>query len=165
MNGWLDYLQVMAFDDVQKLQVNASQRYLNLTVWLTNSSDCKRLDAAAACSPAKTPSASAKANLNLSNLFKSRTGADKSRMEHVPARNAHVNEVAIGHVNILLADIAADCMLNTQGHHISTYQLHPADINATLGWVPFTSSSSSYFSTATFPPYNPNLTFKKYDFN
>ena len=44
-----------------------------------------------------------------------------------------LKEARIGYVNVSLAEIAADCHLNTQGHHISTYQMYPADPKASLG--------------------------------
>lgn len=40
----------------------------------------------------------------------------------------------IGHVNIPLTEIASDCMLNTQGHHISTYKVNPADPQSIFGY-------------------------------
>jgi len=44
-----------------------------------------------------------------------------------------LKEVRLGYINVSLAEIAADCHLNTQGHHVSTYQIYPADPKASIG--------------------------------
>ena len=117
--------QVVVFDEAQKLQVTAGHRYLNLTVWLSSSG---------AESKSVEPSPS-KPKTNLTSLFRSRTPEKKmgSSLHQVPAAQPESKDTAIGHVNIALSDLAADCMLNTQGHHISTYHLHPADMKCSLG--------------------------------
>lgn len=53
--------------------------------------------------------------------------------EESSASQDSLKEARIGYVNVSLAEIAADCHLTTQGHHISTYQLYPADTKASLG--------------------------------
>lgn len=69
---------------------------------------------------------------SLSRLFKMK--------EDIPPESASaqmedeaLKEGRIGYVNVSLSELAAACHLNTHGHHVSTYQLYPADAKASLG--------------------------------
>lgn len=133
----------MRFRDTLKFQVSPGQKYLNLSVWLTgvpvieeNKNNGKTLLHG-------SPSKAAAAKSNLSSLFKKHTPLRSDHHHHPEARDVkeakdtqcskEYKDVVVGHVNISLPEVAADCHLNTQGHHISTYQLFPADVKATLG--------------------------------
>lgn len=127
-----------------EFRVKPGQRFLNLSVWLagmrgddleSTSSSGPGPDAAvaAAPAPAKAP------KFSFSRLFRLvREYRDKEIAEELDKSEADENwmkESRIGYVNLSLADIVADCQLNTQGRHISTYQLYPADFAASLGYV------------------------------
>lgn len=136
----------MRFRDTLKFQVLPGQKFLNLSVWLTGVPVIEESKKGGKLHG--SPSKAAAAKSNLSNLFKKhsplRTVTDhlesKDVRETRDARDARdaqcvkeYKDVVVGHVNISLPEVVADCHLNTQGHHISTYQLYPADLKATLG--------------------------------
>lgn len=107
-------------------RVMPSQRFLNLTVWLTGvESDSLDL----------THNTAAGVNVELPKFSMSRLFRMKedSPEESTETSDESLKEGRIGYTNISLAEIAADCHLNTQGHHVSTYQLYPADAKASLG--------------------------------
>lgn len=126
--------------DTLKFQVAPGQRFLNMSVWLTgvisieeNASSGK--NSGGRSSSTSSPSKSAAAKSNLSNLFKKHSPLHQPDVfkDSKDYPKDQLKEVPIGHVNIYLPQVAADCHLNTQGHHISTYQLYPADAKMTLG--------------------------------
>jgi len=124
---------VVYFGDKVTFQVVPGQRFLNLTLLLTAvpSSDEIASSSSSKASSSTSPSKTLAAKSNLSNLFKKH-----SPLHHASDPNKEAKETAagqketrpIGHVNIFLPEIAADSQLNTQGHHINTYQLYPADL-------------------------------------
>ena len=126
--------------DTLKFHVAAGQRFLNLSVWLTGVSGGEEISSAgkslsgrssSTSSPSKSVAATTGGKSNLSNLFKKHSPVHQPDVaNHFKEAN---KEVAIGHVNIHLPEVANDCHLNTQGHHISTYQLYPADGKTFLG--------------------------------
>ena len=133
------------FGDKVTFQVIPGQRFLNLTVLLTAipSPDDVVASNMNKASLSASPSKTLVAKSNLSNLFKKH-----SPLHHSPTAvdlNKEVKEASIGqketrpigHVNISLPEVAADCQLNTQGHHINTYQLYPADIKASSKYFYF----------------------------
>ena len=132
--------------DTLKFQVSpAGHRFLNLSVWLTGvpvveeTTSGKSSSSKSSSSTTTSPSKSSVAKSNLSNLFKKHSPLHHPETkESVGTKEFHSKDVPIGHVNIYLPEIAADCHLNTQGHHISTYQLYPADVKTILGYI-FTS--------------------------
>lgn len=134
--------QVIPLGDAIKFQVNPSQhRFLNLSVWMTGLPPAPEESSGGSSNPA-SPSKTAVAKSNLSSLFvKKPTATPTSTFQQQP--DAVKETRVIGHVNIPLAELAADCELNTQGHHISTYQLYPADLKASLGYDHSPSKESS----------------------
>ena len=107
--------------------VMPGQRFLNVSVWLTGvpGEEFGSTESSAASVSIKPP------KFSFSRLFKMKkdlpTPPEESEIEEP------LKEVRIGYVNVSLAEIAADCHLNTQGHHVSTYQLYPADPQASIG--------------------------------
>ena len=110
------------------------QRFLNLTLLLTAVPSSNEIasgnnKASSSTSPSKTLAAKS----NLSNLFKKHSPLHHSSDPNREAKESTAGQKEtrpIGHVNIFLPEVAADCQLNTQGHHINTYQLYPADLKA-----------------------------------
>ena len=133
-------VQVIHVGDTLKFQVSPGQRFLNVSVWLTGVTPAAE-DAMSGKNSSKSPSSTTSpsktsgAKSNLSNLFKKHSPLHqpevKESKESISSKD--LKEVPIGHINIYLPDVAADCHLNTQGHHISTYQLYPADAKTSLG--------------------------------
>lgn len=127
--------------DTVKFQVAPGQRFLNFSVWLTGSPVVDEapstMKGSASKSPSSTtsPSKSSAAKTNLSNLFKKHSPLHQSdvRESKESIVTKEFKEMAIGHVNIYLPEVVSDCHLNTQGHHISTYQIFPADVKTSLG--------------------------------
>lgn len=93
-----------------------------------------------------SPSKTAVAKSNLTNLFKKHSPRRQQHLETNKDAKDSGKELkgtrTIGHVNISLPEVLADCQLNTQGHHISTYQIFPTDLAASLG---YTRSISSWY--------------------
>lgn len=103
------------------------QRFLNLSVWLTGvRGETFEMTSSSAASVSIEPP-----KFSLSRLFQMKKDLPSPPEES--ASEEPLKEARIGYVNVSLAEIAADCHLNTQGHHISTYQLYPADPKASLG--------------------------------
>lgn len=124
--------------DTLKFQVAHGQRFLNLSVWLTGVPSIEDTptgkNSGGKSSSTNSPSKSAAAKSNLSNLFKKHSPLHHPADATKDSTKETLKEVPIGHVNISLPEVVADCHLNTQGHHISTYQLYPADVKTTLGY-------------------------------
>lgn len=130
--------------DTLKFQVLPAghHRFLNLSIWLTGvpaveeTMSGKSSSSKSSSSTTTSPSKSSVAKSNLSNLFKKHSPLHQPETkEPSGTKELHSKDIPIGHVNIYLPEIAADCHLNTQGHHISTYQLYPADVKTSLGYV------------------------------
>lgn len=113
--------------ETMNFRVLPGQRFLNLTVWLTGvrgESLGTNSSASVSIEPPK---------FSLSRLFKMKKDLPSASPSDESTSEETLKEARIGYVNVSLAEIAADCHLNTQGHHISTYQLYPADAKASLG--------------------------------
>lgn len=110
-----------------EFQVIPGQRFLNLSIWLTGvrGEELGLTNSSAASVSVEAP------KFSLSRLFKMKKDLPP-REESSPIEES-LKEARIGYVNVSLAEIAADCHLTTQGHHISTYQMYPADTKASLG--------------------------------
>ena len=113
--------------DTLNFRVLPGQRFLNLSVWLTGvRGETFGMTNNSAASVSIEPP-----KFSLSRLFQMKedfpSASEESAIEET------LKEARIGYVNVSLAEIAADCHLNTQGHHISTYQMYPADPKASLG--------------------------------
>ena len=124
-------------NDVQIFHITPDQRFLNLSVWLTgvHNQDARTtnknvLVSSDALSNDDQPSTSSGFFFNLSKLFSKNRKVDEASLEN---DNKELNDCRLGYANISLAEIISDCHLNTQGHNISTYQIFPADIKASLG--------------------------------
>lgn len=108
--------------------VSPGQRFLNLSIWLTGvrGEEFATTDNSAASVSIQPP------KFSLSRLFKM-----KKDLPAPPSQDSEIEEplkeVRLGYVNVSLAEIADDCHLNTQGHHVSTYQIYPADPKASIG--------------------------------
>ncbi|XP_046441578.1 PDZ domain-containing protein 8-like isoform X1 [Daphnia pulex] len=134
--------KVIHLGDTLKFQVLPAghHRFLNLSIWLTGvpaveeTTSGKSSSSKSSSSTTTSPSKSSVAKSNLSNLFKKHSPLHQPETkEPSGTKELHSKDIPIGHVNIYLPEIAADCHLNTQGHHISTYQLYPADVKTSLG--------------------------------
>lgn len=134
-----------------KFQVSSNHRFLNLSVVMSGvSSPEENGNGSKGHQQQTSPSKTAVAKSNLSNLFKKHSSSPRHQQQHQQqqlseaggkdARDTGHKEMpskgirSIGHVNIRLPEVVADCQLNTQGHHISTYQLFPSDLTASLGY-------------------------------
>ena len=133
----------MEIGETLEFHVKPGQRFLNLSVWLSGvrggelestSSTGTGSDAVAASAPA--PISPPKFSLSrLFRLVRDKKPDDKQEENEAEEDGNWTKEARIGYVNVSLAEIAADCQLNTQGRHVSTYQLYPADFTASLGYV------------------------------
>lgn len=125
-------LQEVRLGDNVDFRLLPGQRFLNLSVWLTGvrSDEFSTTSASAASVSVEKP------RFSLSRLFKLKKDLPDEHEQTTtttPATEESLKEARLGYVNVSLAEIAADCHLNTSGHHISTYQLYPADLKASLG--------------------------------
>lgn len=131
-----------------KFQVSSSHRFLNLSVMMSGvSSPEENGNGSKGHQQQTSPSKTAVAKSNLSNLFKKHSSSPRHQQHQQQLSEAGGKDArdtvhketpskgirSIGHVNIRLPEVVADCQLNTQGHHISTYQLFPSDPTASLG--------------------------------
>lgn len=132
-----------------KFQVSSSHRFLNLSVMMSGvSSPEENGNGSKGHQQQTSPSKTAVAKSNLSNLFKKHSSSPRHQQHQQQLSEAGGKDArdtvhketpskgirSIGHVNIRLPEVVADCQLNTQGHHISTYQLFPSDPTASLGY-------------------------------
>ncbi|XP_057376466.1 PDZ domain-containing protein 8-like isoform X1 [Daphnia carinata] len=133
--------KVIHLGDTLKFHVAPAgqHRFLNLSIWLTGvpavdeTTTGKNSSGKPSSSTTTSPSKSSVAKSNLSNLFKKHSPLHQVESKGSTGTKEQSKDVPIGYVNICLPEVAADCHLNTQGHHISTYQLYPADVKANLG--------------------------------
>ncbi|XP_046641767.1 PDZ domain-containing protein 8-like isoform X2 [Daphnia pulicaria] len=120
--------KIVHLGDTMDFRVSPGQRFLNLSIWLTGvrGEEFATTDNSAASVSIQPP------KFSLSRLFKM-----KKDLPAPPSQDLEIEEplkeVRLGYVNVSLAEIAADCHLNTQGHHVSTYQIYPADPQASIG--------------------------------
>lgn len=116
--------------DTLNFRVVPGQRFLNLSVWLTG----VRGDQFDLSNESMATASAARPKFSFSRLFKMQSDLPTTNTQEPPSPPEEpLKEARIGYVNVSLAEIAADCHLNTQSHHISTYQLYPADTKASLG--------------------------------
>lgn len=123
--------------------VKPGQRFLNLSVWLSGvrggelESTASTGTGSDAVAAAAAPTPTSPPKFSLSRLFRLvRDGNTEDETEESEGADENwTKEARIGYVNVGLAEIEADCQLNTQGRHVSTYQLYPADFTASLGYV------------------------------
>ncbi|XP_045024455.1 PDZ domain-containing protein 8-like isoform X1 [Daphnia magna] len=120
--------KIVHLGDTLDFGVLPGQRFLNLSVWLTGvqGDECDVTSSGAASVSIEPPK-----KFSFNKLFELKNDLPSPSQE-TPVKEPP-REVRIGYINVSLAEIIADCHLNTQGHHVSTYQLYPADLQASLG--------------------------------
>lgn len=117
-------------NEVKTFRITPSQRFLNLSVWLTGVSDPGAEESSRNVLATTTEAPKPKRFSLLTRLFRS---SDSKESYTEPYKE--LRESRLAYANVSLAEVASDCHLNTQGHHVSAYQLFPADPKASLGSV------------------------------
>lgn len=124
--------QEVLINETQTFHITPEQKFLNVSVWLTGVSG-QGTDEAAKNVLATSESVAATEDARPSGYKFSLGNLLRPTKWDETAPTKELNESRIAYANISLAQIASDCHLNSQRHHISTYLLFPADVKASLG--------------------------------
>jgi hypothetical protein len=123
--------QTTILNETQLLQIREGHRFLNVSVWTVGSPHMEIIKESQSQGNSSPPS------VNLGSLFKSNKSEKKASTASMTSNGDSTKDALLGHVNLPLSEVVSDCLLNTQGHHISTYKINPSDEQAYLGYVSF----------------------------
>ena len=118
----------------ETFRIVPGQRFLNLSVWLTGVSDpgTEEMENNALTGSNDT-AGKQRQKFSLSSLFRLKRFREPAAELAAEPFKEDLKESRLSYLNVDLSEVAADCQLNTQSHHVSTFQLFPADPKASLG--------------------------------